>query len=113
MARGFVWAVYVTDAGAPYALLVDAERVLDAERGWSTDGVNGLPPFPRGWRPREAVGFDDSGRTQTCRVATTSADLWSGTVIDFVFEATDGTLQVARVTELRGEQLRPTPPAGP
>jgi hypothetical protein len=104
MARGFRWAVYVDDIGSGWALKVDGDQVLDPARGWATDGVEGFAVLARGWLPRRVVGLDDEGRTQHTRVGSTDADLWTGAVGTFSFEANDGTTRVATVIAREGER---------
>lgn len=101
MPRGFVWAIYVTDAGLSYATRVDANYAQDPDRGWFTEGVLGLPLLPGSFRKRHVRGIDESGRIQTAVVAHLGAALWSGTIHAFVFETTDpdASLAVADVFE--------------
>lgn len=108
--RGFVRAIYETDDGVPYQLLVDADSAEDASRGWVALGAEVLPYAPRGFLPRRVVGIDSTGRQQTTRVGTTSCALWSGTVTEFTVEASDGTLVTATVTNYQQErQIGPRP----
>jgi hypothetical protein len=107
MPRGFVWAVYRDDDGTPWAVQADRDYVAQASRGWSTDGVDLLPPLPRRWRPRRVVGFDDSGRTQVAIVASVEADLWTGTATTFDVEASDQSTVTATVLKSQGERRVP------
>jgi hypothetical protein len=102
--RGFVRCIYVTDEGVEYQLQVDAESAEDAARGWVTLGVERRPYLPRGFLPRRVVGVDESGRQQSARVATVDAALWTGTVLEWTFEASDGSLETARVTNYQQER---------
>lgn len=111
MARGLVWAIYVDDIGRQWGLQVDADYVLDADRGWATDGVGDLSPLPRGWQPRRVLGLDESGRMQTAVAASLAAAIWTGLVPTFVFETSDATLAVADIIGRRAE-LRRVPRPG-
>lgn len=107
MPRGFEWAIYVGDDGNIYTLRVDADYLLEAARGWSTLGTAGVPPLPRGWRPREVVGIEPSGRLHRARVARLDADLWTGAVTDFISETTSTgseDLVLCAVIARRGEK---------
>jgi hypothetical protein len=106
--RGFVRAIYVTDDGVEYQLLVDADSAEDGARGWVVLNAGTRPYAPRGFLPRRVVGIDETGRQQSTRVGTTSCALWVGTATDFTVEASDGTIAVATVTNRQGErQLGP------
>lgn len=104
MPRGFVWGIYVDDLGGSWAMRVDADYAADADRGWITDGVSGLPPFPRMWSPRRVIGIDETGREQQAIAATLAAAIWTGLVPTFVFTANDGFLRVADITGKRAER---------
>ena len=94
MARGFVWGVYVDDAGDSWALRVDADAAAEVGRGWAAPAPPGTLLWPKYWRPRRVVGLDPTGRSQSAIVATTTADLWTNGVSSFVVETTDqGTVQ--------------------
>lgn len=102
--RGFVTAIYVTDAGDLFALQVDADAAEDAARGWELAGEAPPPPAPRGFLPRRVVGIDETGRQQSTRVGTTSAALWNGTVTSWSVEGSDGQLHTATVTTYQQER---------
>jgi len=102
--RGFVRAIYVTDDGVEFQLLVDADSAEDPARGWVVLGSETRPYAPRGFLPRRVVGVDETGRQQSTRVGTVTCALWSGTVTEWTFEASDGTFPTATVTNLQGEK---------
>jgi len=106
--RGFVRCLYVADDGTEYQLLVDAEAAADPARGWIELVESARPYAPRGFLPRRVVGIDDTGRQQSTRIGNVTADLWSGAVVSWTFEASDGSLQTAIVTNYQQErQLGP------
>lgn len=111
MARGFVWAVYISDNPIRrFAKLVDADQVGDASRGWSTVGVADLVPFPQQSRPRRVFGTSaGTGRKGSAVVGSTTADLWTGAVNFFVGETNDGELDSYTVTRRQGEFIRHFP----
>lgn len=90
--RGFRWARYVDDTGAPWALRVDRQYFEMPERGWTDTDVDQLVPFPRGWLTRKVRGVDVLGNIRLAVVASTSAPLWTGESTGFTIEADDGTL---------------------
>lgn len=98
--------MYVDDTATPWALRVDSDHALGLGRGWVTDGVEGLVPLPRLWRPRRVVGIDLDGRTQTAVVGTVECDLWTGVQLAFDVEANDNTLVEATVIERQAEVRR-------
>ena len=106
MPRGFVWAVYVDDDGGQWGLLVDADYVQDADRGWITDGAETLFPMPRQWLPRKVIGIDELGRTQYAIAGSLAAAIWTGLVPTFVFTANDGISRVADITGRLQERRR-------
>jgi hypothetical protein len=110
--RGFEWAVYVDDGENAWALRVDRTAVTDPGRGWTVEGVEGLVPLPRLWKPRRVVGIDESGREQLAIVSDVAADLWTGAAITFEVEATDGTVAIATVIR-REQEIRRFPVAAP
>lgn len=111
MARGFVWAVYISDNPIRrYAKLVDADQVGDPTRGWSQVGVADLVPFPQQSRPRRVYGTSaGTGRKGSCVVGSTTADLWTGAVNFFIGETNDGDIDSYTVTRRRGEFIRHFP----
>jgi hypothetical protein len=111
MPRGFVWAVYSTDAGDFFALRVDADYQLDASRGFALAEGLGLNVLPRAWLPRHVVGIDDIGNTIRARVGLLDAPLWTGAITTFDFERSDQTTGTATVISRRQERLKPAPPA--
>jgi len=107
MPRGMRYGVYVRDDGVTtYARLVDSDQFAQAARGWDDTGVAGLPLFPIKSKPRVVYGVSaTSGRRGTAVVATTDADLWTGTATTFAVEANDGTSDTMTVTRRRGESF--------
>lgn len=106
MARGFVRAVYVTDRGERFWLYVDGDYVLDPGRGFTPLGSEALPPFPSYWRPRYVRGVDELGYTQSTRIGSTAANLWTGVQPTWFVEASDGTRVFATRTSRVGEVRR-------
>lgn len=112
MPRGRVWGLYLDDNGNPWALQVDADGFADPSRGWfDATGISWFP-LPRAWLPRRVVGWDVTGRIQSCVVATVGADLWTGAVNEFFIEGSDGVLYQVNVTQ-RLEERRSGPPGHP
>lgn len=105
MPRGYVRAVYETDTGEQFQLLVDADAAEDASRGWVVTGASALPQLPRGWLPRRVVGIDESGVQLEARVGLNTAALWVGTVNQWTIIGTDGALHTATVV-VRQEERR-------
>lgn len=104
MPRGFVRSIYIDDDLNRWQLLVDADSVLDGNRGWVAVDADYLPPLPRGWMPRVVVGVDETGVTRTARIALLEAPLWTGEVDTFVFEGSDGMTHTATVIRTLGER---------
>lgn len=104
MARGYLVSEYLDDEGVPWRLKVDADYAIDPARGWVSGATPGLPSFPRLWQPRAVVGIDESGRTQSTRVASLSAPLWTGATQSFTFRGSDGLLYTAFVIQRLGEK---------
>lgn len=101
-----VYAIYEADDSTQYARLVDADQAAQAARGWVTTGVAGLPLLPIRSKPRVVYGVSaTSGRRGSAIVATTAADLWTGTATTFAVEANDGTSDTMTVTRRRGESF--------
>lgn len=111
--RGFRWAVYQLDDGSQFALRVDALYFADPVRGWLSAADGTLPLLPRTWRARRAVGVDATGRRQYALIGSLSAPLWNGEATEFEFEASDQTLQVARVVRLERERTHFAPVTQP
>jgi hypothetical protein len=113
--RGFVWAVYTDDDLSPWALRVDGDQVDDPGRGWTTENVEQLLPFPRLWRPRKVRGLDEEGREGFAVVASVNAPLWDGSQPSFTIEGTDQLPHEAIVVERFAEKkvLPKAPPTTP
>jgi hypothetical protein len=109
MARGFDWCIYVDDLDRQWALQVDSDYAADADRGWNLLGELELEPFPRGWKPRRVVGVDDLGNTLYAIAGTTLAAIWTGAVMTFTFEASDGTTQTSAIIGRNAERRHPRP----
>jgi len=71
-------------------MLVDRDAFLEEQRGWQIEAIGDLPPFPRGWLPRIAIGVDASGRIHKATIARTDADLWTGTASTWSAEISGG-----------------------
>lgn len=82
--------MYTDDRGQPWAMIVDRDAFLEEQRGWQIEAIGELPPFPRGWLPRVAVGTDASGREHRATIARTDADLWTGTATTWSAEISGG-----------------------
>lgn len=108
MPRGFVWAVYVSDDPIRrWARLVDADQVLDPNRGWTTTGVTDLRPFPTMSRPRRVLGSSPTtGRRGSTVVPNTTAPLWTGAATNFFVETNDGQVDSMTVVKRVGERIR-------
>jgi len=102
--RGRRWGAYVDDRGTVWALQVDADAILSAQRGWLGGDPDGQAPLPRGWLPRVVVGVDPSGRIRRATVARLDADLWTGAVTTFDVEGTDGVLYTCTVLRRLAER---------
>lgn len=109
MTRGFVFALYFTDAGTGFSLRVDADYAQEAARGWTVVDDPSIPVLGRGFLPRVVFGLDESGRRQTAIVATTDSDLWTGAVSTFVINGTDQLPHTVTVTGRLQERLKPSP----
>lgn len=107
--RGFKWAVYDSDDGNQYALRVDADYFGMPERGWTLEAPAGMPPYPRGWFPRKAVGLDSDGHPRKAIVASVSAPLWTRSATTFTVNASDETPHVVTVTRFYAERWRNRP----
>jgi len=101
MPRGWTWGLYTDDRGLPWAVPVDRDAIEQPERGWLELATGEIPPFPRGWRMRRAIGIDPSGREHTATIATVTADLWTGAVRSWIAETSaQGLTEVALVRTL-------------
>lgn len=95
---------YVDDNGLEWAMRVDGDYFNDPVRGWGPPADGSQHPFPRGWRPRCAIGLDATGRKILAIVPHLGAPLWTGESTTFTFEARDTSLQEATVIGLLGEK---------
>jgi hypothetical protein len=110
MPRGFTWAVYVDDSAQPWAIQVDSDYILDPGRGWTDFDPTGLTPYPRGWRPRKAIGIEANGRHHRAVIASVTADIWTGVITVFTIRANDGfTAQCQVVSTLEERRTIPAP----
>lgn len=106
LVRGMLYKTYFADNGDTFQTLVDADESAIAARGWGTAVVGG-DLLPRGFKERRANGISaTSGRRGNCRVATTTADLWTGVATTFTVEADDNTIDTLTVTSRTGEKRR-------
>lgn len=92
-------------------MLVDRDAFLELQRGWETEAVGELPPFPRGWLPRRAQGFDASGRRHRATIARVDADLWTGVASTWFVEGSAGELVQVDLEQTLSE-YSPLPAAG-
>jgi hypothetical protein len=106
---GFIWGRYVSDDGNTYALRVDADYHAMVERGWDVPADSATIVYPRGWRPRYALGLDAAGHPRRAVVASVVASLWVGSVTTFTIRASDGSLVPCSVVELRQERRAARP----
>ena len=97
--------MYETDDGRLFAVRVDADSVADLARGWLTTGVDLTNPLPRTWQPRIVVGVDAQGHIRHTRIGRVDAQLWTGTVSTWSYEASDRSVQAATVIGRRQERL--------
>ena len=109
MARGFVWAEYLTDDGVTYALRVDADEAADPIRGWTVVQDVATVPLPRGWLPRVVIGTDENGHPRSTRVSSVDAPLWVGDVTSFVIEGSDQLSHECQVIGRKQENTRARP----
>jgi len=109
MTRGFSWGYYHSDDGNIYALQVDADYLVMAERGWVGPAAPGTIVYPRGWTPRRVVGLDDRGKLQQAVVADVTADLWTGASTTFTINGSDELPHTVNVILRKAErnQVRP------
>jgi hypothetical protein len=101
-----VYRTYTADNGDPFQTLVDADEAAIAARDWAAAIVGG-DLLPRGFKERRAHGVSAStGRRGSCRVGSTTADLWTGVATTFTVEADDNTIDTLTVTSRTGERRR-------
>ena len=106
LVRGMVYRSYTCDDGTVFQTLVDADEAAIAARGWAAVVVGG-DFIPRGFKERRANGVSAAtGRRGSCRVGSTTADLWTGVATTFSVEADDNTLDTMTVTSRTGEKRR-------
>jgi hypothetical protein len=106
-ARSVKTGVYHSDILADdYIRRVDDHLVTQAVLGWALyDGTPPLVSIPRGVRPRHGVGVDASGRSHSVVVATTGADLWTRTSVQWKILDDAGALTDVTLTGLVGEAV--------
>ena len=101
-----VYRTYTADNGDAFQTLVDADEAAIAARDWAAAVVGG-DLLPRGFKERRAHGVSAStGRRGSCRVGSTTADLWTGVATTFTVEADDNTIDTLTVTSRTGERRR-------
>ena len=106
LVRGMVFSGYTADNGDVFQTLVDADEAAIAARGWAAATVGG-DLIPRGFKERRAHGISaTSGRRASCRVGSTTCDLWTGVATTFTVEADDNTIDTMTVTSRTGEKRR-------
>jgi hypothetical protein len=107
LVRGMVFKGYTCDDGTTvFQTLVDADEAAIAARGWAAATVGG-DLLPRGFKERRAQGVSaTSGRRGSCRVGSTTCDLWTGVATTFTVEADDNTIDTMTVTSRTGEKRR-------
>lgn len=81
--------------------------VAEASLGWSASPPSALGPtgirLPKRIRPRHAVGVSPAGKRVRAVVATTAADLWTGTATTWTYIDNFGATITATRTGLVGE----------
>lgn len=109
MPRGLVWMSYVADDGVSvYSKLADADEALDPTRGWAPLGVPPAQVFPQQSKARVVYGVSPTtGRRGHTIVASTAADLWTGTALSFVVRSSGAgeDTDTLVVTRRRGESF--------
>lgn len=107
LVRGMVYKSYTCDDGTTkFQTLVDADEAAITARGWGTV-VTGGDLLPRGFKERRVHGVSaTTGRRGSCRVGSTTADLWTGLASTFTVEADDNTIDTMTVTSRVGEKRR-------
>lgn len=99
--------LYVSDIlgpGTSFLRRVDDHLYTQAVLGWAAP-AGGELPLPGTVKPRHAVGIDASGRTHSVVVATTAADLWTRTSVQWNVLGDDGALVAVTLTGLVGEAV--------
>lgn len=107
LAQGMVYATYTCDDGVTtFQTLVDKDEFAIAARGWGA-AVAGGDLIPRGFKERRAHGISaTTGLRGSCRVGSTTADLWTGVATTFTIERNDNTIDTLSVTSRTGEKRR-------
>lgn len=99
--------IYTSDIlgpGTNFTRRVDDHFFTQAVLGW-TAPAGGELPLPQTLRPRHAVGVDTSGRRHNVVVATTAADLWTRTSLQWNILDDTGALDAVTLTGLVGEAV--------
>lgn len=100
--------LYVSDIlgpGTSFLKRVDDHLFTQtAALGWAAP-VGGELPLPRTVKPRHGVGVDTSGRRHSVVVATTSADLWTRSTVNWQILDDAGALDTVTLTGLVGEAV--------
>ena len=107
LVRGMVFKGYTCDDGTTvFQTLVDADEAAIAARGWAAATAGG-DLIPRGFKERRAHGISaTTQRRASCRVGSTTADLWTGAASTFTVEGNDNTTDTMTVTSRTGEKRR-------
>jgi len=106
MPRGFVYATYTADDGDTFQTLVDADEVLDANRGWGA-AIVGNDLLPQRLRTRRVIGTSPTtGMRGVARIGSLTAALWTGAANTFTVEANDGTTDTCTVVDRQEERRR-------
>lgn len=99
--------LYVSDIlgpGTGFTRRVDDHLYTQAVLGWAAP-AGGEVPLIKTLRPRHAVGLDSSGRRHSVVVATTGADLWTRTSVQWNILDDTGALDAVTLTGLVGEAV--------
>lgn len=100
--------IYVSDIlgpGTHFTRRVDDHLFTQtAALGWAAP-AGGELPLVGTVRPRHGVGVDTSGRRHSVVVATTAADLWTRTTLNWQILDDTGTLDTVTLTGLVGEAV--------
>lgn len=75
-------ALYTADHGGNFNMVVPDDDIADTNRGWAAAGA-GDPTGAKFCKPRHVDGVDGSGNHRKAIVASTTADLWTGTATTF------------------------------
>lgn len=107
LVQGMVYKSYTCDDGTTvFQTLVDKDEAAITARGWGA-AVAGGDMIPRGFKERRAHGISPTtGLRGSCRVGSTSCDLWTGVATTFTIERNDNTLDTLNVTSRTGEKRR-------